>query len=159
HPRNSYEESQRMKSLSIGLGLCVFSFAALAGQGPAVSPTTKQLHERTLVLDTHLDTPANLEIPGFDILSRHDHRNSPFQVDLPLMIEGGLDGGFWVIFTAQGERSVEGNRAAREHGLMRLAAIREMVAAHPQQFELALTADDAERIAAAGKRVVFISME
>jgi membrane dipeptidase len=36
---------------------------------------------------------------------------------------------------------------------------RQQLAAHPDQFELALTPEDARRIAAAGRRVVFISME
>ena len=118
-----------------------------------------RLHERLLVLDTHLDTPANLPRPGWSILENHQAERDFSQVDLPRMRLGGLDGGFWVIYTGQGERTPEGNRQARDHGLARLAAIREMVAAHPQHFELAVAAADAPRIAAAGKRVVYISME
>lgn len=75
------------------------------------------------------------------------------------MKEGGLDGGFWVIYTGQGARYALGNQAARDHGLIRLTEIREMLAAHSKDFELAKTANDAERIAALGKRVSFISME
>jgi membrane dipeptidase len=48
---------------------------------------------------------------------------------------------------------------ARDNGLKRLINIHKMVAAHPDKFELALTAADARRIAAAGKSVAFISME
>jgi membrane dipeptidase len=48
---------------------------------------------------------------------------------------------------------------ARDNGLKRLINIRKMIAANPDKFELALTADDARRIAAAGKRPAFISME
>lgn len=118
-----------------------------------------RLHERLLVLDTHLDTPANLPRPGWSILDDHTHERDFAQVDLPRMRLGGLDGGFWVVYTGQGERTPAGNRAARDHGLARLAAIREMVAAHPEQFELALSADDAARIAASGRRVVYLSME
>lgn len=132
---------------------------ATAAQAIEVSPQARQLHERVLVLDTHLDTPANLRRPGWSIADRHDHDGEFSQVDLPRMREGGLDGGFWVIYTGQGARDVAGNRTARDHGLQRLLAIREMLAAHSNDFELALTADDAERIAREGKRVVFISME
>jgi membrane dipeptidase len=74
------------------------------------------------------------------------------------MREGGLDGGFWVIYTGQQGRTAEDYRVARDNGLKRLINIRKMIAAHPE-FELALTADDARRIAAAGKSVAFISME
>ena len=31
-------------------------------------------------------------------------------LDLPRMKAGGLDGGFWVIYTAQGARDVDGRR-------------------------------------------------
>jgi membrane dipeptidase len=124
-----------------------------------VSAGAAALHEKIIVLDTHLDTPSNLHRPGWSILDNHQHDGEFAQVDLPRMREGGLDGGFWVVYTAQGGRDEESNRQARDHGLRRLTAIREMIAAHPQQFELALSADDAERIAKADRRVVFISME
>lgn len=135
------------------------SFAFNAGADETVSPRARQLHESAIVLDTHLDTPSNLHRPGWNILERHDQDGEFAQVDLPRMKQGGLDGGFWVIYTAQGKRDEAGNREARDHGLVRLAAIREMVAAHPEDFELAFTADDAVRIEKSGKRVVFISME
>lgn len=152
-----------MKRTMLPTWLCIpFAAAVLAGfpaEAAEVSPEAVQLHERILVLDTHLDTPANLRRPGWSIADRHDHDGAFSQVDLPRMREGGLDGGFWVIYTGQGARDAAGNRAARDHGLQRLLAIREMLAAHAGDFELALTADDAERIAASGKRVVFLSME
>ena len=124
-----------------------------------VSPRAREVHENAIVLDTHLDTPSNLHRPGWSILDRHDQDGEFAQVDLPRMKEGGLDGGFWVVYTAQGGRDERGNREARDHGLLRLTAIREMIAAHPHDFELALTADDAVRIEKSGKRAVFISME
>lgn len=125
-----------------------------------VSARARQVHEQAIVLDSHLDTPANLPRPGWNILDRHDHDGAFSQVDLPRMRQGGLDGGFWVIYTAQGERrNAAADQEARDHALVRMAAIREMVAAHADQFEIALTAEDARRIAKAGKRIVFISME
>jgi len=124
-----------------------------------ISPQARALHERVLVLDTHLDTPANFSRPGWDIADDHSAERDLSQVDLPRMRRGGLDGGFWVIYTGQGERTPEGNRLARDKGLVRMVEIHEMLAAHPDQFELALTADDAARIAGTGKRVVYISME
>jgi membrane dipeptidase len=81
------------------------------------------------------------------------------QVDLPRMIEGGVDGGFFVVFTPQGARGAPGNALARDHALYRVAEIREMVARHSDRFDLALTADDPARILAARKRFVFMSME
>ncbi len=118
----------------------------------------KALQQRLVTLDSHLDTPANFGRTGFDIEQRHD-RNALSQVDYPRMVEGALDGGFWAIYTDQGDRSPAAHLAERDHGLQRLLEIREMLAANPERFALALTADDAARIKAAGKRVVYISME
>jgi membrane dipeptidase len=130
--------------------------------GPALAqqrPAARAAHEAMLVLDTHLDTPAQLGRPGWSILERHSAELDGDQVDLPRMVEGGLDGGWFVVFTPQGGRDEAAQRAHRDAALVRAVQIREMVAKHGRQFALALTADDAARIVAAGKRVVFISME
>lgn len=149
-----------MKAKYWMLGLLLLAASAEAADAAGANTAqARSLHESALVLDTHLDTPSNFHRPGWSILDRHEQDGDFAQVDLPRMKEGGLDGGFWVVYTAQGARDAAGNRAARDHGLVRLTAIREMVAAHPQDFELALTADDAVRIEKSGKRVVFISME
>jgi len=116
------------------------------------------LQKKLLTLDSHLDTPANFHREGFDIAQRHDH-NALSQVDLPRMREGALDGGFFAIYTDQGDRSDAAHRHDRDAGLLRLMEIREMLAAHPDTFALALTAADASRIKREGKRVVYISME
>ena len=138
--------------------LLTFATHTAAGE-ETVSPEAKALHDRIIVLDTHLDTPANLHRPGWSILNNHQHDGDFAQVDLPRMKLGGLDGGFWVVYTAQEGRDQAAQRAARAHGLVRLMALREMVAANAEDFEMALTPDDARRISAAGKRVVFVSME
>ncbi|WP_315389429.1 dipeptidase [uncultured Stenotrophomonas sp.] len=116
------------------------------------------LQKKLLTLDSHLDTPANFHREGFDIAQRHDH-NALSQVDLPRMQQGALDGGFFAIYTDQGDRSAEAHTHDRDAGLLRLMEIREMLAAHPDTFALALTAADAARIKRDGKRVVYISME
>lgn len=140
--------------------LLAFAACASAGNGPAtISDHARAVQAQAINLDTHLDTPALFSQPGWKITDRHSYRADGSQVDYPRMVEGGLDGGFWVIFTGQGERDAEGNRKARDAGLRRLAEIREMVAANPDRFELATTADDAARIKAAGKKSVYISME
>lgn len=118
-----------------------------------------QLHETLLVLDAHLDTPAVLDRPGFDITARHDPHDDYSQVDLPRMREGGLDGGFWVIYTPQGPLSDEGFAEALAHANHRNRLIDEMVANHSDLFAHATKAEQAHEIAKSGKRVVFKSME
>jgi len=132
----------RSLSLLLALALGVPLSAHAVEFTQAELARAKALQQRLLTLDSHLDTPANLARPGFDILHRHDH-NALSQVDYPRMLDGALDGGFWAIYTDQGDRSAAAHLAERDHGLMRLVEIREMLAAHPDRFQLALTADDA----------------
>ena len=131
----------------------------LANAQTTVSPNTLALHQRLLVLDSHLDTPLTLTRPGWNIVERHGYRQDGSQVDLPRMREGGLDGGFFAVYTPQGPRTEEGRAYASAYGLATLTRIRDVIDRTPDSFALALTADDARRIAAQGKRVVFISME
>lgn len=119
---------------------------------------SRALHERLLVLDSHMDTPRQLSRPGWSILQRHGPEDLS-QVDLPRMREGGLDGGFWAVYTPQGNLDEAGMARASDQGLATLARIRDMLARNPDDFALALTPEDAPRIAAEGKRVVYISME
>ncbi len=137
------------------------SAAVLAGSLPAMAKTDpiRALHERLICLDTHLDTPANLARPGWDMMQRHSYAEDFTQVDYPRMVEGGLDGGFFAVYTPQGPLTPEGMMAARDAALLRAAEIREMVAAHPDKFELAFVAEDAARIAAKKKRIVYQSIE
>ena len=120
---------------------------------------TPRSHADMVVLDSHLDTPLVLDRSGFDITRRHDWMNDYVQVDLPRMKQGGLDGGFWVIYTAQGPLTDGGYAKALAHARHRNGVIDELLRAHGDQFALALEADDAARIKAAGKRVVYKSIE
>ena len=132
-------------------------FAAFSG--PVLAADARTIHERVLRLDTHLDTPMNFARPGWDIMDEHSVASDLSQVDYPRMMKGGLDGGFFAIYTPQGRRTPEGLAHARDAALVRAMEIHEMVARHNDKFELALGADDAARIVAKSKRVVFISIE
>ena len=124
-----------------------------------VSPLDRLVHEQLLVLDTHLDTPALLHRPGWDIGDYHHYAWDVSQVDIPRMAQGGLDGGFFVIYTRQGPLTPEGYAAARNGALVRAAEIQRMVAGHPDVFAFATKPEDAARIAAQGKRIVYQSIE
>ena len=116
-------------------------------------------HEDFLVLDAHLDTPIVLDRPGFDISSRHDPMHDYAQIDLPRMREGGLDGGFWVIYTPQGDLTPQGYEDALAHAWHRNRVIDEMLIDYADNFMPATTADDAAAIVAQGKHVVYKSIE
>jgi membrane dipeptidase len=129
-----------------------------AADAPALTPV-EALHQGFMVLDSHLDTPANFHTEDYTFSKRGDFDVDGTQVDLPRMNEGGLDGGFWVIFTVQGPLDEASLNAARTAALLRQMSIRELAAKYPGDVELAFTADDADRIFADGKKIVFQSME
>jgi len=146
-------------ALMMGAALMALLPLTAQAEAPVVTKQVYQLHQKLLTLDSHLDTPASLDLPGWSIEEGHDVHGDYTQVDLPRMKKGGLDGGFWAIYTGQGPVTIEGFRKARDFALLRGLSIRNMVAADPANFALALEAKDAAPIAAAGKRVVYLSIE
>ncbi|HVQ09296.1 MAG TPA: dipeptidase [Allosphingosinicella sp.] len=130
-----------------------------SAQQQRVSGADRRAHERMLVLDTHLDIPARFDDGRWDFAQAHRYAEDGSQVDLPRMRAGGLDGGFFVIYTRQGELTPAGYAEARDAALVRAAAIRRVIGENRAFMGLALTADDAERLHRAGRRIAFISME
>lgn len=146
----------------LSLRICLIAaLLASAATVPATAQTKAEraIHESLIVLDTHFDTPANLSRDGWNIMDRHSVLMDGSQVDYPRMVDGGVDGGFFAIFTPQGGRGPEADIKARDAALVRGLEIHEMVAANPKQFEIALTPAQALDIAGRGKRFVFLSME
>jgi membrane dipeptidase len=137
----------------------VLLLAATPALAQDVGPGDRLLHEQLLTLDTHLDTPMLLERPGWVFGDYHHYDWDLSQVDLPRMEQGGLDGGFFVIYTRQGPLTPEGYRAARDGALLRAMAIQKMVAAYGDKMAFATTPEDAALIAAMGKRAVYQSIE
>jgi len=132
---------------------------AVKSTAPKISPAARAVHDGAIVLDTHFDTPALFSRPGWDIADRHAVTVDGSQVDLPRMVDGGVDGGFFAIYTPQGPRTKAGDDAARAAALVRAVEIHEMLVKHRDKIELALTAADAARIVGKGKRFAYLSME
>lgn len=149
------------RSVAVSIGLLCGSASIAMAADPKVAPSAaaRAVHERALTLDTHLDTAMHVARPRWSILDRHDRTRDISQVDVPRMIDGGLDGGFWAIFTPQGERTPAGRAKARDYALRVAVRLREMVARNPETFSLATSADDSTRITASGRRVVYLSIE
>jgi membrane dipeptidase len=141
---------------------------ALAACSPSPAPDSASpastdpaaIHARAFTLDTHLDTPILFERREWDFSVRHDWASDLSHVDLPRMTaNGALDGGFFVIYTPQGEIGAADDAAALAHARRRLAAVERVFAANSRQIGLARTVAEAERIHREGRRVAFLSME
>jgi len=118
---------------------------------PEISAKARDLHFRSLVVDTHTDTTQRFVFDDFDLGARH----ADGSVDIPRMREGGLGAIFfavWIRGTIKGREAVERARAQIE-------AIRRQVALHPNDLAAAVTAGDIRRARAAGKIAVLTAVE
>ncbi len=115
----------------------------------------KGIHENLLTIDTHDDIPLTFASEEVDPGVRGDR-----QMDLPKMIEGGLDAGFFIVFVGQTERTPENYAKAKEDAMTKFNAIHRMTEEmYPDKIELAYTADDVVRINNSGKLVACIGIE
>jgi membrane dipeptidase len=137
----------------------VLAIPASAQPDRDVTAEDRLAHERMIVLDTHLDIPMRFDAGQWDFSALHRYEWDRSQVDLPRMEQGGLDGGFFVIYTEQGALTPQGYASARDAALIRAAAIHRVIGENRDAIGLALTADDAERLHREGRRIAFISIE
>ncbi|TMJ20312.1 MAG: membrane dipeptidase [Alphaproteobacteria bacterium] len=147
-----------MRMLSFPAFAMLLAIPASAQQ-PDISAADRAAHQRMMVIDTHLDTPTYFEVRGWDFAQRHRYEEDNSQIDLPRMDSGGLDGGFFVIYTPQGALTSEGYAEARDAALMRAMAIQRTMAANAGRIGLATTPDEAERLVAQGRHFAFQSIE
>lgn len=114
------------------------------------SDRARRIHANALVVDTHVDIP-NLLKPGWVFTEEHkeDH------VDLPRMKRGGLDAVFFSIYMPG---TVTGATAVND-ALLRIAAVRTLVANLPDQLALCTTAEEIRRANREKKIAVLMGME
>ncbi len=114
----------------------------------------RRIHDSVLIVDTHVDISRRFVVE-VDPCGPTD-----WQVDVPKMVDGGMDVAFFIVYVGQGERTPEGHAAAKATALERFTAIRRMAEELcPDAIEIAYSTDDVARINAAGKRVAVIGME
>lgn len=116
---------------ALTLAACAPSAVAPDTQGPANTATEHDpasVHARTLTLDTHLDTPIHFERAGWNFGEQHSFATDLSHVDIPRMREGGLDGGFFVLYTPQGPLTDAGYAAAATAANRRLTAMERTMA-------------------------------
>jgi membrane dipeptidase len=116
-----------------------------------ISAQARDLHFRSLVIDTHADTTQRFVFGEFDLGARH----ADGSVDIPRMREGGLGAIFFAVWI---KGTITG-REAVERALAQIEAIRRQVALHPSDLALARTAGDIRRAREAGKIAVLTAVE
>ncbi|MDA9276231.1 dipeptidase [Flavobacteriaceae bacterium] len=106
-----------------------------------------------------IDTHDDINVINFTD-SLNYTMNTETQVNLPKMVEGGLDVAWFVVYTGQGSLDEEGYAAAKDNAIDKFDAIDRLVNKYaPDQIELALSSDDVRRIHTKGKKVAMIGVE
>jgi len=149
------------RSTILVLALIAAAACADGGEAPADSEAAllelaRDIHERVITLDTHVDiSPAN-----FTAETNYTQNIPGTQVDLPSMEEGGLDVAFLIVFTGQGLRTDDGYASAYETAMAKFEGIHRLVnEIAPDRIGLATTSDDVRALQAEGKKVAMIGVE
>ena len=119
-----------------------------------ISPETLETHDALLTLDTHVDIGA-----GFATRRLDPGVNNRAQVNLPGMWAGGLDAGFFIVYTPQGALDEDGYAAAEAAAEDKYRGIVRMLRGYRQLIALAVTADEVESIVEGGRLVALIGIE
>jgi len=128
---------------------------AQTGADAALIQKARGIHDRVITLDTHADiNPEN-----FTRQKNYTQRLDT-QVNLPKMVEGGLDTAFFIVYVGQGPLTPEGYDSAYKQAVAKFEAVKHLTSEiAPGQIGLALTAADVPRIAKSGKKVALIGIE
>jgi membrane dipeptidase len=138
-------------SLALGGVLSLVAVNTESQTQTTISPAARELHFKSIVVDTHDDTTQRLLDPKFDFGVRHTDGS----VDIPRMREGGLSAIFfsiWIPGTVTGPTAVQ-------RALDQIGAVRETVLRHPNDLVLCTTAEEIRRAKAANKIAVLMGVE
>ncbi len=112
------------------------------------------IHRRAIVVDMHADTTQRLVDEHVNL----EQRLLDGHFDAVRAKEGGLDAQFFSIWV-EPELFGGGGAGAMKRADVQIQAVRDLAATHPETWELATTAADVRRIAAAGKIAALMGME
>lgn len=141
--------------------------AALSSPALAQDPNEAQLQERarrvmerTPLIDGHNDLPwalrqAHGSDPQAVDLTVNLDATTDLHTDIPRLRAGGVGGQFWSVYVPASLSPVAAAQATFEQ----IDVVRRMIAAYPDAFELAVTADDVVRIHRGGKIASLIGIE
>src|SRR6476661_10821591 len=139
--------------------LVVLSMSVSSAQSQqSLLDRARALHKQALLIDGHNDYPWALREhdPARDLDKLDIRKPQPsIMTDIARLKAGGVGGQFWSVYVPV---ELEG-QAAVTATLEQIDIVHQMVRRYPETFELALTADDVERIFKKGKIASLIGME
>ncbi len=125
-----------------------------------LSDKALRIHRSSLLIDGHNDLPWRLRTEFGASLEQCDltqlHAPDKLQTDIPRLRQGGVGGQFWSVYVPV--ETMQAGTALRDT-LEQIDLVNQIIARHPDAFELALSADDVERIHRQGKIASLIGVE
>ena len=114
-----------------------------------VSQKALAIHQSGTLFDGHNDLPWTMRRRADSSFDKVDiAQPTKFHTDIPRLKAGGLKAQFWSVYVPA-STDVTGNALLQT--LEQIDLVHEMVQRYPDEFEIAKTADDVERIAKSGK--------
>lgn len=131
--------------------------AACAQQASTPEDRVRRVLAKVPLIDGHNDLPWQYRARvGGDVLALDIREPQPeMHTDIPRLREGGMGAQFWSVFVPTSMQNDEAVRATLEQ----IDVVHRLVWRYPDVFEIALTADDIERIHGEGKIASLIGME
>jgi membrane dipeptidase len=135
--------------------VCEFPLRAETDEPPPVSERALRIHAAAMVWDGHNDLPWRLRTEadmGLEKLNLAQRLGSG-QTDIPRLKEGGVKAQFWSVYIPSEHKNPA--RTVTEQ----IDLVHRMIEKYPADLELALSADDVERIVKSGKIASLIGIE
>ena len=153
----------RITASLFAITLALTPTLALAQAAPTRAELARidRILRRTPLIDGHNDLPEQIhdnyggDLSRVDLAADTRTLATPLHTDIPRMRQGRVGAQFWSVYVPaeiQGAASAEAVR-------VQIDLVRQMVAQHPNVFELAQTADDIVRIHRAGRIASMFGME
>ena len=137
--------------------LMVASVTAQPAAQQDLDERARALQKEVPLIDGHNDFPWALRQNVERDLSRLDIRvaQPSIHTDIPRLREGGVGAQFWSVYVPASFVGADAVTATLEE----VDTVHRMMRRYPEAFELALTADDVERIFRGGKVASMMGME
>ena len=147
-------------SIFVLLTFIILAASKSENQKSSIDMDTLKIHNNALTIDTHLDIPIDLvSDPEYNLEEEHNPYKSGTKIDFPRMKKGGLDVGFFIVWTAQKKTDAEGYKKVKEKADNILEVIKKNINKSPSFAELAYSTDDIYRIVKLEKRAILIGLE
>ena len=133
---------------------------AAAGKSDSRLDEVRQILREVPLIDGHNDVPWEYrkhsnDFSAIDLAGDTSHLQPPMATDIPRLRAGGVGGQFWSVYVPVKLQGADAVQATIEQ----MDVVYWMCARYPKTFEVALTADDIERIHHHGKIASLIGME